>query len=136
VRQDGPRPPAGQPGDRRGDDPTRDARAGDLREVLEGDPGPVPVPATRHDGHGRYGRRPVPAPGPGRAGPGCPGGAPGARRPRTVRGAMDEVRVVTAFHEAGHAVAALSLGRPVAWVSVRPDRQFLGMCAFGKGVFR
>ncbi len=43
---------------------------------------------------------------------------------------------VTAYHEAGHAVAALSLGRPVAWVSIRPDRKYLGRCAFGKGVFR
>jgi hypothetical protein len=45
-------------------------------------------------------------------------------------------RVVTAYHEAGHAVAALVLGRPVAWVSIRPDRKYLGVCAFGKGVFR
>ena len=49
---------------------------------------------------------------------------------------MAEQRAVTAYHEAGHAVAALVLGRPVAWVSVRPDRKFLGVCAFGKGVFR
>jgi hypothetical protein len=45
-------------------------------------------------------------------------------------------RQVTAYHEAGHAVAALALGRPVAWVSIRPDRKFLGVCAFQKGVFR
>ena len=45
-------------------------------------------------------------------------------------------RAVTAYHEAGHAVAALVLGRPVAWVSVRPDRKFLAICAFAKGVFR
>jgi hypothetical protein len=45
-------------------------------------------------------------------------------------------RVVTAYHEAGHAVAALVLGRPVAWVSIRPDRKYLGVCAFAKGVFR
>lgn len=49
---------------------------------------------------------------------------------------MTDTREITAYHEAGHAVAALTLGRPVAWVSVRPDRQFLGICAFGKGVFR
>ena len=42
----------------------------------------------------------------------------------------------TAFHEAGHAVMALALGRPVACVSVVPTRQFLGTCAFGKAVFR
>lgn len=43
---------------------------------------------------------------------------------------------VTAYHEAGHAVAALALGRPVQRVSVLPDRQRLGLCQFGKGVFR
>ncbi len=42
----------------------------------------------------------------------------------------------TAYHEAGHAVMALALGRPVAHVSVRPGREFLGTCAFGKAVFR
>jgi ATP-dependent Zn protease len=42
----------------------------------------------------------------------------------------------TAYHEAGHAVVALALGRPVQRVSVLPDRDFLGHCAFGKGVFR
>jgi plasmid stabilization system protein ParE len=42
----------------------------------------------------------------------------------------------TAYHEAGHAAIALSLGRPVQWVSVLPDRQYLGICEFGKGVFR
>jgi len=42
----------------------------------------------------------------------------------------------TAFHEAGHAVMALALGRPVACVSVLPTRQFLGTCEFGKAVFR
>ena len=42
----------------------------------------------------------------------------------------------TAYHEAGHAVMALALGRPVACVSVRPGREFLGTCHFGKAVFR
>jgi hypothetical protein len=31
---------------------------------------------------------------------------------------------------------ALALGRPVACVSVRPGREHLGTCAFGKAVFR
>lgn len=44
--------------------------------------------------------------------------------------------VATAYHEAGHAVAALALGRPVVKVSIRPDRDRLGICAFGKAVFR
>ena len=42
----------------------------------------------------------------------------------------------TAYHEAGHAVVALALGRPVQRVSILPDRQHLGHCEFGKGVFR
>ena len=42
----------------------------------------------------------------------------------------------TAYHEAGHAVVALALGRPVAHVSVLPGREHLGLCEFGKGVFR
>src|SRR5262249_39435875 len=43
---------------------------------------------------------------------------------------------ITAYHEAGHAVVALALGRPVHRVSVLPDREHLGTCQFGKGVFR
>ena len=42
----------------------------------------------------------------------------------------------TAYHEAGHAVVALALGRPVRQVSVLADGDFLGTCEFGKGVFR
>lgn len=42
----------------------------------------------------------------------------------------------TAYHEAGHAVMALVLGRPVACVSVGARRESLGTCAFGKAVFR
>src|SRR5262245_61449239 len=42
----------------------------------------------------------------------------------------------TAYHEAGHAVAALALDRPVMKVSIKPDRDRLGICAFGKAVFR
>lgn len=42
----------------------------------------------------------------------------------------------TAYHEAGHAVAALALGRPVAKVSVLSNRERLGACHFQKGVFR
>jgi ATP-dependent Zn protease len=42
----------------------------------------------------------------------------------------------TAYHEAGHAVVALALGRPVQRVSARADRERLGACTFGKGVFR
>jgi ATP-dependent Zn protease len=42
----------------------------------------------------------------------------------------------TAYHEAGHAVVALALGRPVQRVSVLPDRVHLGQCEFRKGEFR
>ncbi len=42
----------------------------------------------------------------------------------------------TAYHEAGHAVAALALGRQVDHVSVLPGRDFLGTCEFKKAVFR
>jgi len=42
----------------------------------------------------------------------------------------------TAYHEAGHAVIALALGRPVQHVSILPDREALGLCEFGKSVFR
>lgn len=43
---------------------------------------------------------------------------------------------VTAYHEAGHAVIALALDRPVHRVSVLPNRDRLGQCEFGKGRFR
>ena len=42
----------------------------------------------------------------------------------------------TAYHEAGHAVLALALGRPVHQVSVLPNQEYLGTCAFGKAPFR
>jgi ATP-dependent Zn protease len=42
----------------------------------------------------------------------------------------------TAYHEAGHAVVALALGRPIHRVSVLPNRERLGQCEFRKGTFR
>lgn len=42
----------------------------------------------------------------------------------------------TAYHEAGHAVIALVLGRAVHRVSVLPNREQLGVCEFRKGVVR
>ena len=42
----------------------------------------------------------------------------------------------TAYHEAGHAVVALALGRPVHKVSILPSRDKLGWCEYKKGVFR
>src|SRR5262245_333793 len=44
--------------------------------------------------------------------------------------------VATAYHEAGHAVAALALDRPVVKVSILADRDRAGICFFGKAVFR
>jgi ATP-dependent Zn protease len=50
---------------------------------------------------------------------------------------MDELaRQATAYHEAGHAVIAMALGRPVRAVSILPNGDFLGTCHFHKGVFR
>ena len=50
--------------------------------------------------------------------------------------AQQAADAATAYHEAGHAVAALALDRPVIKVSIRPDRDRLGICAFGKPVVR
>lgn len=46
------------------------------------------------------------------------------------------LQLATAYHEAGHAVVAMSLGRPVLKVSILPKQDFLGVCHFAKGVFR
>jgi ATP-dependent Zn protease len=43
---------------------------------------------------------------------------------------------VAAYHEAGHAVVALALGRAVHGVSILPDRENAGLCEFRKPVFR
>ena len=48
----------------------------------------------------------------------------------------DPLAVATAYHEAGHAVVALALDRPIHQVSIVPSKQFLGMCKFQKGVSR
>lgn len=52
------------------------------------------------------------------------------------RATPDPDEVATAYHEAGHAVMALVLGRPVLQVSVRPNLQRLGQCKLGKGTFQ
>ncbi len=43
---------------------------------------------------------------------------------------------ITAYHEAGHAVVALALGRPVQRVSILPTSDHLGRCEFRKPVVR
>ena len=44
--------------------------------------------------------------------------------------------IATAYHEAGHAVMALALGRPVQRVSVLPNHLRLGQCEIKKGSFK
>jgi ATP-dependent Zn protease len=45
-------------------------------------------------------------------------------------------RLATAYHEAGHAVVALALDRPVQRISIVPGQESLGLCHFGKGIIR
>ena len=54
----------------------------------------------------------------------------------TERAAPTPEDVATAYHEAGHAVAALALDRPVVKVSILADRDRAGICFFGKAAFR
>jgi len=49
---------------------------------------------------------------------------------------METFDPATAYHEAGHAVMALVLERPVSKVSIRPTDEMLGVCQFGKSVYR
>lgn len=43
---------------------------------------------------------------------------------------------ITAYHEAGHAVVALALGRHIHRVSVVPGQELLGKCEFKKSAYR
>lgn len=45
-------------------------------------------------------------------------------------------QVATAYHEAGHAVVALALGRPIHRVSILPKQMYLGRCEFAPGKLR
>ena len=49
---------------------------------------------------------------------------------------QDSGQIATAFHEAGHAVIALVLGRPVQRVSIEPVQTRLGRCELQKGRFK
>jgi ATP-dependent Zn protease len=51
-------------------------------------------------------------------------------------GDPDAEQVATAYHEAGHAVLALSLGRPIHRVSILPKQEYLGKCEFAPGQLR
>ena len=42
----------------------------------------------------------------------------------------------TAYHEAGHAVMALALGRPIQKVTIAPNQNYLGACQIQKGRFK
>ncbi len=46
---------------------------------------------------------------------------------------MEGKKKLTAFHEAGHAVVALLVGRPVQKVSIIPSQNRLGSCHMSKG---
>ena len=49
---------------------------------------------------------------------------------------MEQPAEAVAYHEAGHAVVALVLGRPVQRVTILAEGERLGTCEFGKAVFR
>ena len=46
---------------------------------------------------------------------------------------MTDKRILTAYHEAGHAVMALLMGRSVQKVSIIPSQNRLGACTIQKG---
>ena len=46
---------------------------------------------------------------------------------------MEDQRTLTAYHEAGHAVMALLMGRSVQKVSIIPSQNRLGTCTMKKG---
>ena len=50
--------------------------------------------------------------------------------------AVDPRLRATAYHEAGHAVMALALGRPIQKVTVAPNQNYLGACQIQKGRFK
>lgn len=63
-------------------------------------------------------------------------GMSGENPPKKIQpepGKVDNDPIRTAVHEAGHAVVAFVLGRPVHEVSIRPRGRFAGVCKFQKG---
>lgn len=46
---------------------------------------------------------------------------------------MPDQKILTAYHEAGHAVMALLMGRAVQKVSITPSQNRLGACTLQKG---
>lgn len=49
---------------------------------------------------------------------------------------MIDSRTLTAYHEAGHAVIAIVLGRPIHKISIVPNKTRLGACDIKKGRFQ
>jgi ATP-dependent Zn protease len=49
---------------------------------------------------------------------------------------MTDPRVMTAYHEAGHAVVAITVGRAIQKVSIIPNKTRLGACEIKKGRFQ
>lgn len=47
-----------------------------------------------------------------------------------------DYRTITAYHEAGHAVIAISVGRPIHKISIIPNKTRLGACEVKKGRFQ
>lgn len=49
---------------------------------------------------------------------------------------MKDARTMTAYHEAGHAVVAICVGRAIQKVSIIPNKTRLGACEIKKGRFQ
>lgn len=49
---------------------------------------------------------------------------------------MKDARFMTAYHEAGHAVVAICVGRAIQKVSIIPNKTRLGACEIKKGRFQ
>ena len=58
-----------------------------------------------------------------------------ASEPNTDRANDPKLRA-TAYHEAGHAVMALALGRPIQKVTIAPNQNYRGACQIQKGRFK
>jgi ATP-dependent Zn protease len=52
------------------------------------------------------------------------------------RDSVIDTRMMTAYHEAGHATIAIILGRPIHKISIIPNKTRLGACEIKKGRFQ
>jgi hypothetical protein len=55
---------------------------------------------------------------------------------KTIQPTADAKLTATAYHEAGHAVIALALGRAISRVTVVPNQRYLGACHLQKSRFK